>query len=395
MSRAHAIASALIAAALPLSLSAQGPVFQAERGPYRVTTVVASLQDPWSMTFLPNGDMLVTERPGRLRLVREGVLQPESIAGVPRVRYGGQGGLLEVALHPNFATNRLVYLSYSKPNADATEGTTAVIRGRLEGNRLEGVEEIFEARAWSRGEAHYGSRLAFDGAGYLFITVSDRAVDPLSVPRERHPAQDLTSHQGKVIRLHDDGRVPADNPFVARAGALPEIWSYGHRSLQGLVFHPETGDLWATEHGPQGGDELNLILRGRNYGWPVVGYGVQYGGPPIHASRHQDDIEEPVQFWTPSIGPSGLAIYEGDRFPEWRGSLLVGGLSGFQVARVPLVEDGEGYQVGRMERPPLMLGFGRVRDVRVGPDGYIYVALDDRQGGSPTPIVRLEPAPGV
>jgi len=395
MSRVHAIAPALLAAVLPVSLSAQGPVFQAERGPYRVTTVVASLQDPWSMTFLPNGDMLVTERPGRLRLVRQGVLQPESIAGVPRVRYGGQGGLLDVALHPNFATNRLVYLSYSKPNADATEGTTAVIRGRLEGNRLEGVQEIFEARAWSRGEAHYGSRLAFDGNGYLFITVSDRAVDPLSVPRDRHPAQDLTSHQGKVIRLHDDGRVPADNPFVARAGALPEIWSYGHRSLQGLVFHPETGDLWATEHGPQGGDELNLILRGRNYGWPVIGYGVQYGGPPIHASRHQDAMEQPVQFWTPSIGPSGLAIYEGDRFPEWRGSLLVGGLSGFQVARVPLVEDGEGYQVGRMERPPLMLGLGRVRDVRVGPDGYIYVALDDRQGGTPTPIVRLEPAPGV
>jgi glucose/arabinose dehydrogenase len=198
-----------------------------------------------------------------------------------------------------------------------------------------------------------------------------------------------------VIRLHDDGRVPADNPFVGRNDALPEIWSYGHRSLQGLVYHAETGDLWATEHGPQGGDELNLILRGRNYGWPVVGYGVQYGGQPIHAERRRDPIVEPVQFWTPSIGPSGLAIYSGDRFPEWRGSLLVGGLSGFQVARVPLVADGEGYQVGRMERPPLLLGYGRVRDVRVGPDGYIYVALDDRQNGRPTAIVRLEPAAGV
>jgi glucose/arabinose dehydrogenase len=384
-----------ISAALPLSLAAQSPVFQAERGPYRVATVVPELQDPWSMAWLPNGDMLVTERPGRLRVVRGGVLQPEPIAGVPRVRYGGQGGLLDVLPHPDFETNRLIYLSYSKPNDDGSEGTTAVARGRLEGNGLEGMEEIFEARAWSGGEAHYGSRLAFDDDGYLFITVSDRAVDPLSVPRDRHPAQDLSNHQGTIVRLHDDGRVPADNPFVGRAGALPEIWSYGHRSLQGLAFHRETGDLWASEHGPQGGDELNLILPGRNYGWPVVGYGVQYGGPPIHATRQREGMVEPVQHWTPSIGPSGLMIYDGDRFPEWRESAFVGGLSGVQIARVPLLVEGEGYQVGRMERPPLMLGFGRVRDIRQGPDGYIYVAIDDRQGGSMTPIVRLEPAAGV
>jgi aldose sugar dehydrogenase len=384
-----------VGAALPVPLEAQSQLFRAERGPYRVTTVVPELQDPWSMAWLPNGDMLVTERPGRLRVVRRGVLQPEPIAGIPRVRYGGQGGLLDVAPHPDFETNRLIYLSYSKPNADGSEGTTAVVRGRLEGNRLEGVEEIFEARAWSRGEAHYGSRLAFDDDGYLFITVSDRAVDPLSVPREQHPAQDLSNHQGTVVRLHDDGRVPSDNPFVARAGALPEIWSYGHRSLQGLAFDPQTGDLWASEHGAQGGDELNLILPGRNYGWPVAGYGVQYGGQPIHETRQRDGIMEPVQHWTPSIGPSGLMIYDGDRFPEWRGSAFVGGLSGVQIARVPLIAEGEGYQVGRMERPPLMLGFGRVRDIRQGPDGYIYVAIDDRQGGSMTPIVRLEPAAGV
>jgi glucose/arabinose dehydrogenase len=384
-----------LVAGLPLSLAAQAPVFTSESGPYRVTTVVGALQDPWSIAFLPEGDMLVTERPGRLRVVRRGALQPEPIAGVPEVRYGGQGGLLEVALHPDFESNRLVYLSYSKPNADGSQGTTAVARGRLEGNRLVGVEEIFEAKAWSSGEAHYGSRLAFDADGYLYITVSDRAVDPLSVPRHQHPAQDLSNHQGTIVRLHDDGRVPSDNPFVGRPGALPEIWSYGHRSLQGLVFDAETGDLWATEHGAQGGDELNRILRGRNYGWPVVGYGVQYGGEPIHDTRHLDDMEEPVQFWTPSIGPSGLMIYRGDRFPEWQGSAFVGGLSGFQVARVPLIERGDGYQVGRMERPPLLLGFGRVREIREGPDGYIYIALDDRQGGRTTPIVRLEPAGGV
>jgi len=374
------------------SLLAQ-TIFQAERGPYRVTAVVPALQDPWSMTWLPTGEMLVTERPGRLRIVSNGVLQPEPIAGVPRVRYGGQGGLLDVVLHPQFATNRLVYLSYSKPNEAGTEGTTAVIRGRLDGNRLDGVEEIFEARAWSTGEAHYGSRLAFDANGYLFITVSDRAVDPLSVPREQHPAQNLMLHQGKVIRLHDDGRVPADNPFVGRQDALPEIWTYGHRSLQGLAFHPETGELWATEHGPQGGDELNQILRGRNYGWPVIGFGVQYGGPPIHATRERNGMEQPVQHWTPSIGPSGLVIYDGDRFPEWRGSAFVGGLSGVSIARVPLLKVEGQNQIGRLERTPLLLGYGRVRDVRVGPDGYLYVALDDRQGGRPTAIVRLEPSP--
>lgn len=388
-------ALAVTAAAPPSPAVGQGPVFRAERGPYRVSTVVPELQDPWSMAWLPNGDMLVTERPGRLRVVRGGVLQPESIAGVPPVRYGGQGGLLDVVLHPDFATNQLVYLSYSKPNAEGTEGTTAVVRGRLVGNRLEGVEEIFEARAWSRGEAHYGSRLAFDEDNYLFITVSDRAVDPLSVPRDQHPAQDLSNHQGTVVRLHDDGRVPSDNPFVNRAGALPEIWSYGHRSLQGLAFDPQTGDLWASEHGAQGGDELNLILPGRNYGWPVVGFGVNYGGQTIHAERQRDGMMDPVQHWTPSIGPSGLMIYDGDRFPEWRGSAFVGGLSGLQIARVPLIAEGEGYMVGRLERPPLMLGFGRIRDIRQGPDGFIYVAIDDRQGGTMTPIVRLEPAPGV
>jgi aldose sugar dehydrogenase len=339
--------------------------------------------------------MLVTERPGRLRVVRNGALQAEPIAGVPRVRYGGQGGLLDVVLHPDFESNRLVYLSYSKPNADGTQGTTAVVRGRLEGNRLEDVEEIFEARAWSTGEAHYGSRLAFDEEDYLFITVSDRAVSPVSVPREQHPAQDLSNHQGTVVRLHDDGRVPSDNPFVGRPGALPEIWSYGHRSLQGLAFDPHTGDLWASEHGAQGGDELNLIRPGGNYGWPVVGYGVNYGGQPIHESRERQGMVEPVQHWTPSIGPSGLMIYDGDRFPEWRGSAFVGGLAGVSIARVPLIADGEGYMVGRLERPPLMLGFGRVRDIRQGPDGYIYVAIDDRQGGSMTPIVRLEPAAGA
>jgi aldose sugar dehydrogenase len=369
----------------------RSPVFQSDRGPYRVVTVVGGLELPWALAFLPGGDMLVTELPGRLRIVRNGVLEPEPIGGVPEVRFAGQGGLLDVALHPGFASNQLVYLSYSKPNEDGSEATTAVVRGRLDGTHLRDVEEILEAKAWSAGRNHYGSRLAFDREGYLFITVGDRGANPLSGPVERHPAQDLTNHQGTVLRLHDDGRVPDDNPFVRRTGALPEIWSYGHRNAQGLAIDPETGDVWVTEHGPQGGDELNLIRAGRNYGWPVVGYGVQYGGRRFHLGTHREGMEQPIQFWTPSIAPSGLMIYTGDRFPEWRGHLFAGGLDGRIIARIAIVREETGYAVQRLERPGLLPGYGRIRDVRQGPDGFIYVAVDDRRGGGTTPIVRLEP----
>ena len=288
---------------------AQAPVYQSESGLYRVVTVVEGLQDPWSIAFLPGGEMLVTEKPGRLRIVHNGVLQPEPIAGTPEVRYLGQGGLLDVVLHPDYESNRIIYLSFSKPNEDGSQGTTAVVRGRLEGNRLHDVEEIFEAKAWSIRGGHYGSRLAFDAQGYLFITVGDRQASPTMETAYLHPAQDLSNHQGTVIRLHDDGRVPADNPFVGRADALPEIWSYGHRSPQGLAIHPETGDIFQSEHGPQGGDELNLILPGRNYGWPVIGYGTNYGGTPLFSTREVEGMEQPLQHFTPSIAPSGLMVY--------------------------------------------------------------------------------------
>jgi glucose/arabinose dehydrogenase len=353
---------------------------------YRVVTVVEGLLNPWSMAFLPNGDMLVTERPGRLRIVRGGKLLPEPVAGLPRIRTGGQGGLLDVVLHPGFSSNRLVYLSYAKPNADSSEGTTAVIRGRFENDRLTNVEEIFEAKVWSRGRGHHGSRLAFDKNGFLFITLGDRQVEP-SGNLEAHPAQDLTTHHGKTIRLHDDGRVPTDNPFVGQSTALPSTWTYGHRNMQGLVVHPQTGDVLVTEHGPQGGDEINVLEPGKNYGWPVVGFGVNYRtGAAIHTGTHRQGMEQPIHVWVPSIGTSGLLVYTGDRFPQWKGNLFAGGMAGEQLVRLTL--DGGGRRVRNVEL--LAQGIGRIRDVRQSPDGLIYLAIDSREN-RPTSILRLEP----
>lgn len=352
---------------------------------YRVVTVVEGLMNPWSMAFLPNGDMLVTERPGRLRIVRNGKLLPEPVVGLPRVRTGGQGGLLDVVPHPAFATNRLIYFSYAKPNADSSQGTTAVARARFENDRLTNLEEVFEAKVWSDGRGHHGSRLAFDRNGFLFITVGDRQVLP-SGNLEAHPAQDLTTHHGKTIRLHDDGRVPADNPFAGHATALASIWTYGHRNMQGLVVHPVTGDVIITEHGPQGGDELNVLEPGKNYGWPVIGFGVNYRtGAAIHGGTHRQGMEQAVHVWVPSIGTSGLLLYTGDRFPRWKGNLFAGGLSGEQLVRLTLEE----RRVRNVET--LAQGMGRIRDVRQGPDGYIYLAIDSRDN-RPTPILRLEPA---
>ena len=380
--------------ALALPASAQTTTYQSQSGPYNVVTVVDGLQDPWSIAFLPGDVMLVTERPGRLRTVRNGVLDPDPVGGTPEVWFQGQGGLLDVVLHPDFDSNGLIYLSFSKPSADGSEATTAVVRGRLDGGELTGVEEIFEAVAWGGGGAHFGSRLAFDADGYLFVTIGDRGASPAMETAYLHPSQDLTNHQGTIVRLHDDGRVPADNPFVGHSDALPEIWSYGHRSPQGLAIHPETGDIYMSEHGPQGGDELNLVLRGRNYGWPVAGYGSHYGGERLVSTREVLGMEEPLQHFTPSIAPSGLMVYTGERFSEWRNSIFMGGLAHPQIARMPLIGEGEDVYVGELERPPLMLGFGRIRAITQGPDDLIYVAIDDRRGGGLTPIVRLEPAGG-
>jgi glucose/arabinose dehydrogenase len=363
--------------------AAQSQVQHSDHYDYRVVTVAEGLVNPWSIAFLPGGETLVTERPGRLRVIRNGTLLPEPVSGVPAVFARGQGGLLDVVPHPQFATNRLIYLSYSKPYPDSG-ATTAVARGRYENGGLTDVKDIFVAK--SRGAGHYGSRLVFDRNGMLFITVGDRQAPPRG-NLEAHPAQDLTNHHGKIIRIHDDGRVPQDNPFVSRSGAMPEIWSYGHRNMQGLALHPQTGDLWEVEHGPQGGDELNLIQAGKNYGWPVIGFGVNYGsGAAIHAGTHREGMEQPVHIWVPSIATAGLLIYTGDKFPEWRGNFFAGGMNGQQLARLEM----NGQRV-RIEET-LLKDQGRIRDVRQGPDGFIYLAIDDREG-KPTRIVRLEPVP--
>jgi glucose/arabinose dehydrogenase len=355
--------------------------YESELYSYKVVTVAEGLQNPWSTVFLPDGDLLITERPGRLRVVRDGQLLPEPVPGVPAVRAEGQGGLMEIVLHPDFDSNRLIYMSIAKPDEDGSRSTTSIQRARYEDDALEGLEEIFEADAWSSTAGHYGGKLAFDADGYLWITVGDRQAPPSLEGAMSHPAQNPMNHQGTILRLHDDGSVPEDNPFVGSQEALPEIWSYGHRNLQGLAIHPETGQIWQTEHGPQGGDELNLALATRNYGWPVIGYGVNYGGGVIHEGTRKEGMEQPVHYWVPSIGTSGLMIYTGDQFPAWRGSFFAGGLAGGYIERLTI----DGTRVTGTER--IVEGIGRVRDIKQGPDGLIYVVLDDV--GS---LVRLEPA---
>ena len=374
------VAAGLVAA-LGVPASAQS-VQRSQQHDYRVVTVVDGLVQPWSIAWLPNGDALVTERPGRLRIVRGGKLLPRAVDGVPPVVFQGQGGLLEVAVHPNFASNRFVYLTYSKAKADGSGATTALVRGTFEKDRLTNVQQLFESVSTGRG--HFGGRIAFDGKGHLFLTLGDRQVPPEG-NLEAHPAQDLSNHHGKVVRLNEDGSVPSDNPFVGKAPARPEIWSYGHRNVQGIAIDPATGHVWTNEHGPQGGDELNLDRAGKNYGWPVIGFGVNYTtGKAIHSGTHREGMEQPLHIWVPSIGISGAAFYTGDRFPQWKGQLFIGGMAGEQLARVVIAGDKV------MSRETILPGVGRIRDVRQGPDGYLYLVTED-DDGKPTPVVRLEP----
>ncbi|HEX5830673.1 MAG TPA: PQQ-dependent sugar dehydrogenase [Gemmatimonadaceae bacterium] len=353
---------------------AQAQVVNSEEHRVRVDTIAAGLAHPWGLAILPNGDLLVTERPGRIRLVRGGVLQAEAVAGGPDVVARGQGGLLDIALHPRFADNQLVYLSYSK--AGPQGNTTAIARARFDGARLTGLEDLFVAEAWNRGGAHFGSRIVFDRAGMMFVSVGER--------NEKTPAQELGNHKGTILRLHDDGRVPRDNPFVGREGARPEIFSYGHRNPQGMTLHPTTGAIWATEHGARGGDEINIVRAGRNYGWPAITHGVDYSGARISPDTALAGMEQPLLHWTPSIAPSGLTFYTGDHFPRWRGNLFGGALQGQQLRRVVL----DGERVVKQES--LLQGNGRIRTVKQGADGRLYLLVDAPNGA----LLRLENADG-
>jgi aldose sugar dehydrogenase len=366
-------AALALASWLPDAAHGQAAEMRSERHAFRVVTVAQGLENAWGMAFLPGGDILVTERPGRLRLIRGGTLEPQPIAGVPEVFARGQGGLLDVALHPQFASNRLVYLSYSKPGPSGA--TTAVARGRLEGNRLAEVRDIFVANARGTGGVHFGSRLLFDRDGMLYVTVGDRGT--------MRRAQDRTDHAGTTLRLRDDGSVPADNPFVGQQNVLPEIYTYGNRNAQGMTLHPTTGQVWQTEHGPRGGDEINLIRAGRNYGWPVITHGINYDGTRITSATAQEGMEQPLHHWTPSIAAAGMAFYTGDHFPEWRGSLFVAALAGQHVARVSF----QGTSPTGQEQLLRELG-ERFRSVAQGPDGYLYLLTDARSGR----LIRLEPA---
>jgi glucose/arabinose dehydrogenase len=346
-----------------------------ERYQVRVTPLVLGLDHPWGLDFLPGGDILVTERAGRLRIVRGGGGDSKPITGVPTVVVGGQGGLLDVALHPRFASNRLVYVTYAGGAVGAT--FTGLARAKLGQGRLEGLQVLFESRPRVNSKGHYGSRIAFDGKCYIFVSVGDR--------QDMQRAQRLGETNGKIVRLREDGRVPSDNPFVGREGARPEIWSLGIRSPQGLAFQPGTGRLWECEHGPKGGDEVNIIRRGRNYGWPVITYGVDYDGSKIGIGTRKEGMEQPVRYWTPSIAPSGLSFYDGDLFPAWRGNLFMGALKYELVVRMEL--DATGQKVAREERF-LEGALGRIRQVKPGPDGRLYVLTDLADGG----LWAIEPA---
>jgi glucose/arabinose dehydrogenase len=341
--------------------------FRTERATLRVTEFARGLQHPWGMAFLPDRRILVTERPGRLRIVDTQGNVSTPVTGVPEVLARGQGGLLDVVLSPSFATDRTIFLSYAEPTERG--GRTAVARGVLDGTALTDLRVIFRQTPDSSGGNHWGSRLVFGRDGNLFVTLGDRFT-------LRDGAQDLSNHIGKVIRIRPDGSVPPDNPFVQRAGAQPEIWSYGHRNVQGAALDPRSGRLWTHEHGPQGGDEVNLALAGRNYGWPVITYGREYGtGFKIGEGAERAGIEAPKLQWTPSIAPSGMAWYTSDRIPGWKGALLVGALGSQSLYRLEM----DGERVVRTERMLNTLGH-RIRDVRTSPDGDVWLLTDSPDG---------------
>lgn len=342
---------------------------------------VDSLERPWGMAWLPDGTLLVTERPGRLRVIRDGVLDPAPVRGVPEVLAVGQGGLLDVSVHPRFAENQWVYFTYSHGTVAANR--TRVARARLNGSTLTDWTVIFEVNRSKQSGQHFGSRIVWLPDRTMLVSIGDGGNPPIRLDGEwiRNQAQNLENRLGKIVRLNDDGSVPADNPFVGKPDADSAVWSYGHRNIQGMAFDPVSKKVWVTEHGARGGDELNRIEPGENYGWPVVTHSREYSGGEISSERSRPGMVDPLVVWTPATAPSGLMVYRGDRFPQWQGDLFAGGLVSKDVRRIKL--DGAGTVVSQTSIP---IG-QRVRDVRQGPDGSIYILTDESNGR----LIRLEP----
>ncbi|MDT8399166.1 MAG: PQQ-dependent sugar dehydrogenase [Pseudomonadales bacterium] len=353
----------------------------------KVSVLVRGMAHPWGMAFLPSGNILVAERAGAFRIIRDGVLDPEPVAGAPAVAEAASGGLMDVVLHPQFNSNRWVYFTYVKagpiPPGASYNATTVMARGRLneQETALTEVRDLFIAEAWGTAPGGHGSRLRFAPDGTVFMSSPFR--------RDFENPQNPMSHISKLLRLKDDGSVPADNPFVGTEGYLPEIWSLGHRAIEGLVFHPQSGELWASEHGPQGGDEINIIARGANYGWPLVSYGRDYDGSRVSAVPWQEGMQQPELFWVPSIATTGMMFYTGDRFRQWQNDLFVGSLMTGRIPGSGHIERIEFNEYGEQKRERLLLELHqRVRDVQQGPDGLIYVLTEEADGA----LLVIEPA---
>lgn len=348
-------------------------IFETELLRIKIDTVAAGLGIPWCIAFLPGGDLLVTDRGGKLFRVNK-QQQLQVVNGVPKVKAEGQGGLFDVLLHPDFANNKTIYLSYSKSKStDPEESTTAIVRAKLDGTTLSELQEVFEAKPYSRARHHYGGKMLFDKAGYLYFSVGERG-------NEKENPQSLQNDLGKIHRVKEDGSIPADNPFVALKNAKPSIYCYGNRNPQGLAVNPQTGAVWENEHGPMGGDELNLIEAGKNYGWPVITYGINYNGRPISDKTSMEGMEQPLHFWVPSIATSGLAFVHGNKYKGWEGDVLSGSLKFHWLSRCRA----DGNVISSEES--MLKEVGRLRDVRVSPDGYIYIAVEN-----PGFVFRLTP----
>ena len=347
-----------------------GTIITSEKQKFTMDTLTSSLESAWGIAFLPDGRILVNEKKGEIRIIKDGKLLPEKISGVPTVYTNGQAGLMDIQLHPDYASNGWIYLTYAKPGTGG--GGTVVARAKLQGNTLTNLQELFTALPLTSSGAHFGSRIVFDGKGYIYFSSGERG--------NMSNAQNLGNHLGKILRLHDDGRIPTDNPFVNTPGAKPEIWSYGHRNPQGLYYDKSKDQLWNHEHGPKGGDELNLVEKGKNYGWPVISYGINYDGSTITDLKEKAGMEQAVKYWVPSIAPCGMTMVTSDRYPNWKGNMMVGALAFQLLARVEISDS----KFVKEER--LLEKVGRVRAVAESPDGYLYVTTEN-----PGMVLKLIP----